>query len=220
MNKELFYRILSSVILLPLGFLTLYFGSYYLNFFLLISFIISVIEWNNISKNFFIKISGIFFLFISFWTIFLIRNDINNDFKVDYLFMVLIICICTDTGGYFFGKLFKGPKLTKISPNKTYTGVCGSFLFPLIVLIFLTTIFEKEKIILSLFETNFNFYIFILGISLVSQFGDLTISFFKRLSNMKNTGKIIPGHGGLLDRVDGMIFAFPTAYILYNYLLT
>ena len=124
------------------------------------------------------------------------------------------------SGGYFFGKLFKGPKLTKISPNKTYTGVCGSFLFTLIVLIFLTTTFEKEKIILSLFETNFNFYIFILGISLVSQFGDLTISFFKRLSNMKNTGKIIPGHGGLLDLVDGMIFAFPTAYILYNYLLT
>ena len=208
MNKELFYRILSSVILLPLGFLTLYFGSYYLNFFLLISFIISVIEWNNISKNFFIKISGIFFLFISFWTIFLIRNDINNDFKVDYLFMVLIICICTDTGGYFFGKLFKGPKLTKVSPKKTYAGVLGGYFLSLI---------SSTMIIVSVdYSGSLIKYLFItILISTVSQLGDLIISYFKRLSKIKNTGKLIPGHGGLLDRIDGMLFAFPIYFFVF-----
>ena len=116
-----------------------------------------------------------------------------------------MICIFTDIGGYVFGNIFKGPKLTKISPSKTYSGVIGSFLFSLIIGIIFVKYLENNlldndltKIIIS-----------ILMISLISQLGDLIISFFKRKAKLKDTGKILPGHGGLLDRIDGIIFVMP-----------
>lgn len=215
MNKELFNRIISSLILLPTVFIIFYEGSIILNFFLLICFIISIAEWNNLSKNFFVKFCGVLFLFISFCSIFLIRNMTDFNLNIEYLMLILSVCICTDTGGFIFGKFFKGPKLTKISPNKTYSGVVGSFIFPIVIISSLVVLFEKEQNIILLFNTNTYFLIFIISISLVSQCGDLLISFFKRLSQKKDTGKIIPGHGGLLDRVDGMIFAFPFSYLAY-----
>ena len=111
---------------------------------------------------------------------------------------------------FVFGKIFKGPKLTKISPNKTYTGVLGGFLLSLAISLFFlnytdTNFFENDptKILIG-----------ILFISLTSQIGDLIISYFKRLAKIKDTGKILPGHGGLLDRIDGMIFAFPVLFLI------
>ena len=219
MNKELLNRIISSVILLPTVFIIFYEGSIVLNCFLFISFIISIVEWNNLSRNLFVKFCGALFLFISFYSIFLIRNMTDFNLNIDYLILILSICICTDTGGFIFGKFFKGPKLTKISPNKTYSGVVGSFMLPLVILSFLIVALEKEQNIILLFKTNTNFLIFIISISIVSQFGDLIISLFKRLSQKKDTGRIIPGHGGLLDRIDGMIFAFPFAYLIYYFFL-
>jgi phosphatidate cytidylyltransferase len=119
---------------------------------------------------------------------------------------VTSICILTDIGGYIFGKLIKGPKLTKFSPNKTYAGMFGGYLLSFISIIFIS---------FANFNYNgLNIFIFILIISTVSQLGDIFISYFKRLSKIKDTGKIIPGHGGILDRVDGMIFAFPVAYFI------
>ena len=124
--------------------------------------------------------------------------------------LITIICISTDTGGYIFGKLFKGPKLTKLSPNKTYAGVIGSFLFSIIISILFFELMSKIH--------NYRFteekFIFVLVVSLVSQMGDIIISYFKRLFKVKDTGNIIPGHGGILDRIDGMIFAFPFSYII------
>ena len=127
-----------------------------------------------------------------------------------FFLFIILICILTDLGGYTFGKIFKGPKLTKISPNKTYSGVVGSFLFSIVVgSLFLeyidNNLLEKYpiKILLG-----------ILLISLISQLGDLIISYFKRKAKLKDTGNILPGHGGLLDRVDGMIFVVPTIFIL------
>ena len=124
-----------------------------------------------------------------------------------------------------FGKLFKGPKLTKISPNKTYSGMIGSYLLSVIgANLFIKTL--KLKKLTTLFEMQF-FYMYkdlkllliILFISTISQIGDLFVSYFKRLSKVKNTGKILPGHGGLLDRVDGIIFAIPASYILFHFLI-
>tara|TARA_B100000242_G_scaffold230506_1_gene170582 strand:+ start:209 stop:565 length:357 start_codon:yes stop_codon:yes gene_type:complete len=113
-------------------------------------------------------------------------------------------------GGYIFGKTFKGPKLTKISPNKTYSGVVGSFLLSLVV-----GIFFLEYINVNLLEKNLVMIsLGILFISLISQLGDLIISYFKRKAKLKNTGNILPGHGGMLDRIDGMIFVIPTIFIL------
>ena len=138
-------------------------------------------------------------------------NDIH--LKI-ILFIVLLICISSDIGGILFGKFFKGPKLTKISPNKTYSGVIGGFLLSLAAGLFFlnytnTDFLENDstKILLA-----------ILFISLISQIGDLIISYFKRLAKIKDTGKILPGHGGLLDRIDGIIFAVPVSYLLFNYL--
>ena len=111
-----------------------------------------------------------------------------------------------------FGKIFKGPKLTNISPKKTYSGVIGSYILPiLIIYILLSNIFNLE-FNLDIFE--YNIFVYVIFISSVSQVGDIIISYFKRLSKIKDTGNIIPGHGGILDRIDGMIFVFPFFYVL------
>ena len=149
----------------------------------------------------------------SFLTLYILRN--NTDFGLPTIILILIICISTDTGGYVFGKTFKGPKIIKISPNKTYSGMFGSFLFSIIFIsLFLnynnTYIIDSAKII-SLMD-----FMFIIFISSISQIGDIFVSFFKRKSKIKNTGKLIPGHGGILDRIDGMIFAFPASYLILN----
>ena len=159
-------------------------------------------------KNNIYYVSGIIFLFLSFYSVFQLTN-----FEVDnsYFLFILLICISTDIGGYIFGKFFKGKKLTKISPNKTYSGVLGSFTLSLILsylFIELTTFFPYLKF------NSINTLIFILLISSISQVGDIIISYFKRKSKIKNTGNIIPGHGGMLDRIDGMIFAFPFGYLV------
>jgi phosphatidate cytidylyltransferase len=114
-------------------------------------------------------------------------------------------------GGYIFGKLLKGPKLTKLSPNKTYAGVIGSFILSIIIVILF---FELTSKIYNYRFTE-EIFIFVLVVSSVSQMGDIIISYFKRLSKIKDTGNIIPGHGGILDRIDGMIFAYPFSYIVY-----
>ena len=114
-------------------------------------------------------------------------------------------------GGYIFGKLLKGPKLTKLSPNKTYSGVIGSFITPIII----TNLFFELSFNIHNFEYTKKILFLVLIISLVSQIGDIIISFFKRLSKIKDTGNIIPGHGGILDRIDGMIFAYPFSYLVF-----
>ena len=148
---------------------------------------------------------GLFFLVFSFITIYELRFNFGFDYFV--ILLITIICVSTDIGGYIFGKIFKGPKLIKLSPNKTYAGMIGGYILSLISISFYLQLFKIEFTI--------NWIIFSLLISSVSQLGDLIISYFKRLSKVKDTGKIIPGHGGLLDRVDGMIFAFPFSYLIY-----
>ena len=119
-------------------------------------------------------------------------------------------------GGYTFGKIFKGPKLTKISPKKTYSGVVGGFLLSIIGGNVYYYSFMED-----LLNTNHYFLIsiFIFFISLISQLGDLIVSFFKRIVKTKDTGKILPGHGGLLDRIDGMIFTIPSGYVIIKYFI-
>ena len=130
------------------------------------------------------------------------------------IFFVYIISICffSDIGGYVFGKTIGGKKLTKISPNKTISGTIGSFIFGFIPLILF---FNLNYLDLELNLSNFTFTFFV---SLISQLGDLLISFFKRKANVKETGKILPGHGGALDRLDGIIFAIPFSFILLGFI--
>ena len=208
MNNEFEKRLLSSIILIPISIFLIIKGSIFFIFFLSILFLVTSYEWVKMSKkNFLLKFLGIIFLFFSFYTAFEIRGDEN--FK-DFLF-IITICISTDIGGYIFGKVFKGPKLTKISPKKTYAGVFGGFLLSLLAgLVFNHYIYINQKI----FNEDLSVFILILFISLISQLGDLLISYFKRKAKIKDTGKILPGHGGLLDRIDGMIFVFPVCYLI------
>ena len=202
MSLELTKRILSSIILIPITLFFIIKGSFLFIFFLLICLSVTSYEWHMMSKKKIYRLFGFIFLFLSFYTIYRLRID--NDYL--FILLITIICVSTDIGGYIFGKIFKGPKLTKFSPNKTYAGMIGGFLLSIISAIIFNFYFNKE--------IQIDFFIFVILISTTSQLGDIIISYFKRLSKIKDTGKIIPGHGGLLDRVDGMIFAFPLSYLI------
>ncbi len=211
MNQEFIKRLISSIILLPIVFFLIIEGSLFFNLFLFIFFLISSYEWHNMSKNKSYHFFGFLFLIFSFYSIYKIRNFYPGEYN--YLLLIILICIFTDIGGYVFGKFFKGPKLTKLSPNKTYSGLFGAYLTSVI---FVLLLFYENVIFLNQKGSILNNLIFILIVSTVSQMGDILISYFKRVSKIKDTGKIIPGHGGLLDRVDGMIFAFPFTYIVFS----
>ena len=206
MIKEVEKRILSSLILVPLAIFFIIQGSVFFAFFLFIAFLLTSYEWLKMcKKNHLMKFLGIIFLLFSFYSSFQIRE---NSGLFLFLFIILI-CIFTDIGGYVFGSVFKGPKLTKISPKKTYAGVIGGFLFSLLAGLSFMEIIGNYYL-----ETYYlNTFFSILIISLISQVGDLIISFFKRKAKLKDTGKILPGHGGLLDRVDGLIFVMPLIYL-------
>jgi phosphatidate cytidylyltransferase len=205
MKNEFIKRLLTSIILIPAISFLIIEGSFFFNFFLIICFFITSYEWFNMIKKNLIRYIGLIFLILSFYTVYKIRNDFDQNYL--YLLIVTIVCISTDIGGYIIGKIVGGPKLIKISPNKTYSGSIGSYLFSVI---FIYGYLNYEQI-----EFSVDIFVFILIISTVSQFGDILISYFKRVSKIKDTGKIIPGHGGLLDRIDGMIFAFPFSYLIY-----
>ena len=208
MNQELFKRIISSIILIPIALFFIIKGSFLFNFFILVCFTITAYEWHIMSKKKSYYVFGFIFLILSFYTTFKLINFAGS---YQYFLTIMLICISTDIGGFIFGKIFKGPKLTIISPQKTYAGMIGGYLFSIIILniLYSSTYFFSKPV-----EMTFNIFLFILLVSTISQIGDIIISYFKRLSKIKDTGKIIPGHGGLLDRIDGMIFAFPFSYII------
>ena len=196
---NLIKRILSSVILLPLVIYFILKGSFYLTFLIIICFLISSFEWHKMIKKKTHKLLGFIFLILSFYTFYKL--------SIKYIIIIpLFICVFTDIGGYVFGKIFGGPKLTKISPNKTYAGTIGGFFLSLLFVLIYFNIFNHTLTV--------QWFITAILVSLISQIGDIIISYFKRLSKLKNTGNIIPGHGGLLDRIDGMIFAIPTFYLI------
>jgi phosphatidate cytidylyltransferase len=203
MNKELRQRFLSSLILITIVAIIVIKGGVIFNLFLVFCFFLTIFEWHNMSKKFIYHIPGIFFLALSYFSIYYLTNKLNDNYS--YFLFILLTCISTDLGGYIVGKIIKGPKLSKISPKKTYSGTLGSFLFAIIFAYF----YLENSIYVSL-----EILIFVISISAVSQIGDLIISYFKRISKIKDTGKLIPGHGGILDRIDGMIFAFPFALII------
>jgi phosphatidate cytidylyltransferase len=217
MNSNLQKRILTSIFLISL--LTLMFSYTYIMFIFLI--IIAIISWiefyaliskilkKNILKDRFIRLFyktlSLFYLSGLVYLILVIESEYSN-LKI-YLLYSILVAILSDIGGLVFGKIFKGKKLTKISPNKTISGSIGSFIFS----IFLIPFFYKGQI-----EQNFlNMLVITIIISLFSQLGDLFISFLKRKAKVKDTSDLLPGHGGVLDRIDGIIFAIPLGIYLF-----
>ncbi len=210
MNNELIKRILSSIILIPLVFFLIIEGSILFNIFLMICFFITYYEWYRMCKNNLLKVIGFYYLLFSFYTIYKLIYLNENNF---YFLLIIIICIGTDIGGFSFGKILKGPKLTRLSPKKTISGLVGGYLLAFLFSIFFL---NSSFFIIDKVDIDITILIFIFLVSSISQLGDIFISYFKRLSKIKDTGKIIPGHGGLLDRLDGMIFAFPFSYLVLS----
>ena len=214
---ELQKRLLTSLLLLMIIFSSLKNSIVLFFVFLAINYF-SLIEINNLFKSIFKKKNQLYFfsflasvIYISIFSL-IIWNFLipfNNNAIITLIFLILI-CISTDIGGFIFGKLVGGKKLTQISPNKTYSGVFGSF-FLSITFGYFYYIFYKTYLI---FEVNY--LILITIISLISQIGDLIISFLKRKAKIKDTGSILPGHGGILDRIDGILFALPFGIILIS----
>ena len=218
MKSELLKRSISSLFLISLIFMTALINDYIFLSMLFIVVIFSWIEWIKIIEK--IRYKKVYrVIHILFFLIYLLMAFIVcfNVFVIDkYFFLtILMICIFSDVGGYVFGKTFGGKKLTKISPNKTISGSIGSFVlsyigFFVIYLYFSNLLFVRLQIEALVFIPFF--------ISLICQLGDLFISYYKRKAKIKNTGNLIPGHGGLLDRIDGSIFALPIGFIIISLL--
>ena len=212
MSKNFQKRIYTSIFLFLLLFLMIV-DSHITTFFLMLIGIFSVLEFfkiilkifeKNKIKQFFYNIIFIIYIF-SFCTYFLILTSFLH-LKI-LIFMVLLTCVASDIGGFIFGKIFKGPKLTKISPNKTISGAIGSLIFSCLFILMLTYYLTK----------NFDLYIIIIGciISVSCQIGDLFFSFLKRKSFLKDSGNFLPGHGGILDRIDGILLGIPVGFLTF-----
>ena len=215
MKKELKKRIITSIVLIAIALNCLFINNFSWLFLLLIVSFICWVEFINLNKKIWKRKAIIILPIILSFLFLLLFVYASYKFRIergaaDILF-VLGVCVFSDIGGYIIGKSIGGKKLTKISPNKTISGSFGSFLFSLFPL--------GIMMILGLDENFPAMMILVcLLISLACQMGDLIISYFKRLAKVKDTGKILPGHGGMLDRIDGIIFAIPTLLII-KYLL-
>ena len=217
-EKNFLKRIITSFILISILF-SMFISSIMMILVVIIISALSFYEFNRlivrVFKNAFLKFlsSGIIllylflFVFIIFW---IESTKVENPNYKLFLFYAIIVSIGSDLGGYIFGNIFKGKKLTKISPNKTISGVIGAFVFSILII----PIFYND---LKFINMNLLFLATIL-ISTISQLGDLFISFLKRLAKVKDTGNILPGHGGVLDRIDGMLFAAPAGLFLLDYI--
>ena len=220
--KEINKRILTGFFLIVLLYL-----SFLYPFILIISLIlISIISWiefngliskiftKNIIKinflRFFFKLLSLIYFFLFSFLIF--DGIVQSDFNL-IIFYLFLICIFSDIGGFIFGKTFKGKKLTKISPNKTISGSVGSFILPLVLIPIFNYLIPVN------FGSFYTLIIFVFLVSFACQLGDLFISFLKRKARVKDTCDLLPGHGGFLDRIDGLLLAVPIGIFLWKFLL-
>jgi phosphatidate cytidylyltransferase len=202
-------RFLTSLFLLLLFFLI--FKSYIiLNYCLIVLGVLSILEFLNLSRKILknklgLILLNIFFISYIFIFCFIFLMFFNNTLLKYTLSIILFGCIASDIGGFIFGKIFKGPKLTKISPNKTYSGAIGSIVLTLITVSILFYYFLKIF--------NLDTIILALVVSIFCQLGDLLFSLLKRKAKVKDTGNILPGHGGVLDRLDGIYLGIPVGIL-------
>ena len=204
-------RIFTSIIALPLSLFFIFKGGYFLLLFLLSIFFVANYELFSVFRK---KTTILFLdliLILSLYSIYYLSD--LNEISFYILLWIIILVVCSDVGGYVFGKIFKWKKLTKISPRKTLSGVFGSFIFSLLSVFIANVMFSSNQV----FPIDFldpKFFFLAIIFSLIAQVGDLTISYFKRIEKVKDTGKILPVHGGILDRIDGLMFVVIFTFIL------
>ena len=207
-------RIFTSIIALPLSLFFIFKGGYFLLLFLLGIFFVANYELFSVFRK---KTTILFLdliLILSLYSIYYLSD--LNEISFYILLWIIILVVCSDVGGYVFGKIFKWKKLTKISPRKTLSGVFGSFIFSLFSVFIANVMFSPNQVIpIDFLDPKFFFLAIIF--SLIAQAGDLTISYFKRIEKVKDTGKILPGHGGILDRIDGLMFVVILAFVLIHF---
>ena len=204
-------RILTSIAIFPLSIFFVFKGGYLLLSFLLAIFFIGNYELFSVFK----KNSNILFLdLVLILALFSIYYLAENSLWL--LLWVIMLVICSDVGGYVFGKLFKWKKLTKISPKKTVSGVLGSFIFSLLSVFIIPIILENLQNVPKDYFLELEIFFLAIVLSLIAQAGDLIISYFKRLEKIKDTGKILPGHGGIFDRIDGLMFVVIFTFVFYK----
>ena len=222
MSENLIRRVFTSLILLSILLICLLLNKYLWLLLLIVASIICFLEFNNMAKKIWkrkktnIYISNIISFIFLIFLIFSSYELYVSGSKTDVIF-ILLICIFSDIGGYVVGKLIGGKKLTKISPNKTISGSIGSFIFSLIPMLILLIIYDYTKDNSFKLQVSFlQIILLTLFLSLICQVGDLFISYFKRKAKIKDTGSLLPGHGGLLDRIDGIIFVLPVSMIVFK----
>ena len=220
-------RIYTSLIIFPLSFFFIIQGGFFLLSFLFIIFLAVNYELFSVFSNKIIILFVNLILILALFSIYYLREE--HYVSTYVLVWVIILCIFSDIGGYVSGKIFKWKKLTAISPNKTLSGVVGSFIFSLfsllvmekIVIIPLTSFLQKELLLgIEIMALHFlvpKYFFLSILFSMVAQIGDLIISYFKRLEKIKDTGKILPGHGGIFDRIDSLMFVLILGFLLYNF---
>ena len=208
-------RIFTSIIALPLSLFFIFKGGYFLLLFLLSIFFVANYELFSVFRKKTTILLLDLILILSLYSIYYLSD--LNEISFYILLWIIILVVCSDVGGYVFGKIFKWKKLTKISPRKTLSGVFGSFIFSLFSIFIANAMFSSNQV----FPIDFldpKFFFLAIIFSLIAQAGDLTISYFKRIERVKDTGKILPGHGGLLDRIDGILLALPLGIIIFSLL--
>ena len=212
MKNELLKRILTTIFLLPILFYSMVYSGSYLVVILILFYFLSMYEIIKNTKNILFIFFASILLILSFYSFYFLRGD--TQYSLIILFWILTSTFLSDIGGYIFGKIFKGKKLTKISPNKTYSGAIGSIILSCSSLLLINSlqVFFLNKLLINFLELNFLFFTIL--ISFVCQLGDLFASFLKRKINIKNISNILPGHGGILDRIDGLIFVLIFCFLL------
>jgi len=212
MNRDLIYRIVTSLALLPILIFCLHYSGLYFTIFLGLVYLLSFYEIIKNTKNLLFNLISNAILIFAFYSFYQLRGESN--YSLINIYWILSTTFFSDIGGYTVGKLFKGKKITKISPNKTYSGLVGSFFFSTlsIPLINLFQIFFYDLNIINFYQLKY--LLLAILISIVCQLGDLYVSFWKRKINIKDISNILPGHGGVLDRIDGLIFVLIFIFIV------
>ena len=206
-------RILTSLVALPLAIFFVVKGGYFLSFFLLFIFFVGLHEIFYVFKRVKTKLFLLLVLTLSIFSIYYLGNDSLHSLFL--LYFVIAISVSSDVGGYVFGKIFKWKKLSKISPKKTISGVFGSYFCSFIyIMVFNELSSSSSHGFLVSDLTGIHEVLLTIIFSTVAQTGDLIISYFKRLEKIKDTGKILPGHGGIFDRIDGLMFVAILAFAL------
>ena len=217
--NNIFKRIITSIFLIVLLIFALYYNDFTWHSLIIFFILLCLHEFYNlINKIYFNKffISLLIFLIASYLYVFyFIFINIKIQYGEEVILILLITCVFSDIGGYVTGKLVGGPKLISISPNKTISGSLGSILLTVVgtnlFIVFLNNIDKKPNFL----ETSLIFYLWLIIMSIYCQIGDLLISYLKRKAKIKDTGNILPGHGGILDRLDGVLFAIPFGVLTY-----